>query len=208
MVSFRSLPDLPDGEFKTVMADPPWRYEDDLPETGTEADARREPLHHGTVMGMGPQIRKITAPHAHLYLWTTNYFMEEALAVAEAWGFDQKSIVTWVKVTEEPTELPHERDGPATVSEHIGRGNYLRNTTEHMLFAVKGSRGVALNNVPTHFFAARTENHDKPEKAYRLVEQLSPGPYLALFSQTGRLGWETWGDERPASTSLSDFVDT
>ncbi|MFC7047014.1 MT-A70 family methyltransferase [Halobacteriaceae archaeon GCM10025711] len=173
MVSFPSLPDLPDGEFKTVMADPPWAYEDDLPGPASDG-ASDEPLHYGTVMGMGPQIRKVTAPHAHLYLWTTNYFMAEALAVADAWGFDQKSIITWVKVTDEPTGLPHERDGPATVKEHIGRGNYLRNTTEHMLFAVKGSRGVALNSVPSHFFAERTERRSKPEKAYRLAEQLSP----------------------------------
>ena len=36
--------------------------------------------------------------NAHLYLWTTNKFMVEAHAVARAWGFEPKSVVTWGKI--------------------------------------------------------------------------------------------------------------
>lgn len=207
MVSFPSFPDLPDGEFKTIVADPPWAYDDDLPGPGRGSSSHYDTLHYGTVMGMGPQIRAISAGHAHLYLWTTNSFMQEALDVAHAWGFDQKSIITWVKVTDEPSSLPHERDQPTSVKERIGMGNYLRNTTEHLLFCVKGTRGVALNNVPTHFFAERSEHSAKPEKSYRLVEALSPGPYIDLFSRMQRSGWENWGDETPNDATLSDFTD-
>lgn len=28
-----------------------------------------------------------------------------------------------------------------------------------------------------------------------LVEAVSPGPYLEMFSRRARLGWQTWGDE-------------
>jgi N6-adenosine-specific RNA methylase IME4 len=28
-----------------------------------------------------------------------------------------------------------------------------------------------------------------------MVEQVSPGPYLEMFSRRARLGWDTWGDE-------------
>ena len=125
--------------------------------------------------------------------------------VAEEWGFDQKSIITWVKVQEEPQNLPHERDYSVQVKERIGMGNYLRNTTEHLLFCVKGTRGVELNNVPTHFFAERDEHSSKPEKSYELVEALSPEPRIDLFSRIQREGWDAWGDETPDNTSLSDY---
>jgi N6-adenosine-specific RNA methylase IME4 len=29
----------------------------------------------------------------------------------------------------------------------------------------------------------------------RLVEQVSPGPYLEMFARRNRLGWDTWGNE-------------
>lgn len=205
MISFPTLPDLPDREYKTVMADPPWAYDDDLPGPARGSNSHYDTLHYGTVMGMGPQIREITSSHAHLYLWTTNSFIQESIRVAEEWGFDQKSIVTWIKVQDEPYGLPHERDQAVNIIERIGMGNYLRNTTEHLLFCVKGTRGVELNNVPTHFFAERDEHSSKPTKAYRLVESLSPAPRIDLFSRTQRKGWDGWGDETPDNAALSDF---
>lgn len=208
MVSFPTLPDLPDGEFKTVMADPPWAYEDDLPGPARGSGSHYDTLHYGTVMGMGPQIREVTAGHAHLYLWTTNSFMEEALDVAEAWGFDQKTILTWVKVTDEPRSLPHERDHEVSVRMRFGMGNYFRNSTEHLVFAVKGTRGVDTNRLPTHFFAERTDHSEKPDKAYRLIETASPEPRLELFSRRDRKGWVAWGDETSKDSDLSDFSDS
>lgn len=205
MLSFPSLPDLPEGGFKTVMADPPWAYDDDLPGPARGSGSHYDTLHYGTVMGMGPQIRKVTAPHAHLYLWTTNSFMEEALQVAEEWGFDQKTILTWVKVTDEPHDLPHERDQAVSVKERIGMGNYFRNTTEHLIFAVKGTRGVELNTMPTHIYAVRSEYSSKPDKAYRLAEEASPEPRLELFSRRNRKGWVVWGDEAQQDSELSEF---
>ncbi len=33
-----------------------------------------------------------------------------------------------------------------------------------------------------------------------IVESVSPGPYLEMFSRRARLGWETWGDEALGGT--------
>ena len=33
----------------------------------------------------------------HLYLWTTNNFLPDALDVIKAWGFEYVSIITWQK---------------------------------------------------------------------------------------------------------------
>jgi N6-adenosine-specific RNA methylase IME4 len=131
--------------------------------------------------------------------------MDEALAIAEAWGFDHKTIITWVKVTDEPHSLPHERDHSVEVNERIGMGHYLRNVSEHMLFCAKGNLSTAQNNVPNVFFAERGEHSAKPDKAYRLAEVLSPAPRLDMFSRSKRKGWQVWGDETPPETSLDGY---
>lgn len=41
----------------------------------------------------------------------------------------------------------------------------------------------------------RGEHSAKPEAFMDLVETVSPGPYLELFSRRARLGWQTWGNE-------------
>jgi N6-adenosine-specific RNA methylase IME4 len=47
-----------------------------------------------------------------LWLWTTNHFMPHAFAVLDRWGFEHKTILTWVK--------------PG-----MGLGDWLRGNTEH-----------------------------------------------------------------------------
>lgn len=205
MLEFPSFPPLPDGQFKTVMADPPWAYDDEMPGPGRGSKSHYDTLHYGTVLGMAPQIREITAPSAHLYLWTTNSFVEQALQIASEWGFEQKTIITWVKVTEEPRGLPHQRDHPAKIDERIGMGHYLRNVTEHLLFCTKGNLSTSKNDVPNVFFAERDEHSAKPEKAYQLAETLSPSPRLDMFSRSKRKGWESWGDETQQDTSLEEY---
>lgn len=194
-LTFPSMPRIPDRQYKTVVADPPWAYDDDLPGGGRGANAHYDTLHYGSVMGMGPQVQKVTALSAHLWLWTTNSFLDESFDVARSWGFDPKTLVTWVKVTDEPETLPHERDEPISVNERIGMGHYLRGVTEHCLFATKGNRSTNRNDAPNVVFAERDEHSAKPDKVYRLIESLSDGPYIDLFSRNERDGWTVWGDE-------------
>ena len=47
----------------------------------------------------------------------------------------------------------------------------------------------------TWFVWPRAEHSRKPDAFYDLVEQVSPGPYLEMFSRRSRLGWDTWGNE-------------
>lgn len=200
-VHFPSLPPLPDGDYRTVMADPPWAYDDTLPGGGRGAESHYDVLDEHMVAGMGPQVRAVTDQVAHLYLWTTNSFVPEAYEIAEAWGFEPKTLITWVKASDAPETLPHERDEPATARREFGMGHYARNTTEHMVFATKGNLGTNANDAVTHFLAKSSDHSSKPEKAYRLAEYLSDGPRLELFSRRDRSGWDTWGDEAEDPTT-------
>lgn len=178
--------------FVTIMADPPWQYRDGLTmsavKRGAASNYRTMSVEAicdlytpSRVNGRGTYSTATLAGHpvakdAHLYLWTTNAFMEQAHQVAVAWGFLPRTILTWIKP-------------------RIGMGHYYRNTTEHIVFAVRGKLPTRRKDQPTHFEAPVGRHSEKPEQAYEIVERMSPGPYLELFARRPRANWTVWGNE-------------
>ena len=171
-----------DGGWKVIVADPPWPYVDRLPGPGRGAGKHYRLMTVQEIRDL--PVGEVAAASAHLYLWTTNGFMAEAHEICRAWGFELKSIITWVKVT---------KDGRP----HIGMGRTFRNVTEHCLFGVRGRAPVLRNNVPNVLFAPRTRHSEKPDSFYDTVENMSAGPFLEMFARRGRDGWSSWGDEAP-----------
>lgn len=179
--------------YATVVADPPWPY--DSPGGHLTASPTHRPNSYGR---SAPDSRKRygamsieelcalnvpSAENAHLYLWTTNSFVVEAHEIARAWGFRPITICTWGKV---------QPDGRPSMK----TGNYFRGATEHVVFAVKGKLPFPTDRpTPTLWLWPRLAHSIKPDAFYDLVESLSPGPYLEMFSRRARLGWETWGDQ-------------
>jgi N6-adenosine-specific RNA methylase IME4 len=163
--------------FATVVIDPPWAYGDRLMSGRVRT---RGAANHYAVMAYGElrdlRVADVAAADAHLYLWTTNAFMAEALVLMRAWGFHQKTILTWVKP-------------------QIGMGHYYRNNTEHVLFGVRGKLRTLRRDTPTAFLAPRGRHSAKPAAFYDLVERMSPGPYLELFARAARPGWTVIGNE-------------
>lgn len=184
-------------EFGTVYADPPWPYrgvvaignhgrKDKLsPVTGevlrTLAAKEWYPLMTVDEISSLP-VEALVQSNSHLYLWTTNAFMREAHQVAEAWGFTVKTLITWVKLR---------KDGYPSMK----TGYYYRGATEHMVFGVRGSLKLRGPCRPTVILTPRLGHSIKPEEAYALIEEQSPGPYLELFARDCREGWFSWGDE-------------
>jgi N6-adenosine-specific RNA methylase IME4 len=121
----------------------------------------------------------------HLYLWTTNAFLEEAHRLAKTWGFTPRTVLTWVKG----------RVQAGRVIQQIGLGHFYRNTTEHVLFCVRGKLDVLNHDAPTAFIAERHNHSEKPAAFYDMVQHMSPPPYLDVFARVQRFGWDTWGDE-------------
>lgn len=167
------LPPLPAGEFRVVVADPPWQY-------GNKATRGAAEDHYATMTI--PELCELpveeqVAEGAHLYLWTTNGFLREAFDVVEAWGFTYKTCLTWVKP-------------------QMGMGNYFRSSTEHVLFGVRGGLATQDRAMMNWFEARRGRHSQKPDCFYDLVEKASPGPYLEMFARRRRLGdWSVWGNE-------------
>ena len=157
--------------YRTVAADPPWSFGS----AATKADARK----HYSTMTLADickiPVRGLAEPNAHLWLWGVNGLMEEAYTVVRAWGFQPVTLLTWCK--------------PAP-----GVGHYLRNNTEHCIFASRGKPQTPDDKaMATWYEWPRGAHSAKPAAFYDLVEQVSPGPYVELFCRTPRFGWDTWG---------------
>jgi N6-adenosine-specific RNA methylase IME4 len=172
--------------FSTILADPPWRFQNS---TGKVAPEHRRLSRYGT-MDL-PSIRalpvqEITADTAHLYLWVPNALLAEGLDVMKAWGFTYKSNIVWHKIR---------KDGG---SDGRGVGFYFRNVTEIVLFGVRGTkaRTLAPGRSQVNLLATRKREHSrKPDELYPIIEACSPGPFIELFARGVRDGWHTWGNQ-------------
>lgn len=131
-------------------------------------------------------VRAVAKPTSHLYLWVPNALLLEGLKVVEAWGFTYKTNLVWHKIRKD--------GGP----DGRGVGFYFRNTTELVLFGVRGenARTLAPGRKQVNIIKSRKREHSrKPDEIYSIIESCSPGPYLELFARGSRKGWTTWGNE-------------
>lgn len=161
----------PRGHFSVIVIDPPWSYE-----------KRRGDVTKRGIIPYPPmstsELEALTIPAADdciLWLWTTNAFMHEAYHLLEAWGFEPKTILTWVK-------------------DRFGVGDWLRGQTEHCILAIKGKPIVQLTNQSTFLHAQKRGHSKKPDEFFTLVENLCPyTSRLAMFFPTSRTGWKRYG---------------
>jgi N6-adenosine-specific RNA methylase IME4 len=184
--------------YSAIVADPPWMYQ--------KAPGEKQPGGRATPGGRGGQaehhystmtneeilalpVRGLAAKQAHLYLWFTNpgawggrFSDVTPHDIAAAWGFEFKTIITWVKT-----------DAAGGVNRG-GMGWYFRGATEHVLFATRGDlQTPEATREPNVIMAGRGRHSEKPGAFFDLVQRNSPPPYVELFARAPRLGWEAWG---------------
>ena len=176
-------PPLPEGPFDVVAADPPWAFEN------RNEDASHRGRVDYAVMSLAAlealPVSLLAKPDAMLFLWVPNALLEDGLRLVKAWGFVQKTVLTWDK-------------------ELLGLGNWLRNTTEQVLVAVRGSPQVLLSSQTTLIHERRRAHSQKPEAFYAHVESLCPGSKVELFARTPRAGWVSWGAEKEKFRPLAE----
>jgi len=158
-------------KYKTIMADPPW----DIQQKGGRGASEHYGLMSLDQIQTMP-ISDLVEDDAHCWLWVTNATLRAGYDVLEAWGFTPRSIFTWIKP-------------------RMGLGNYLRNTTEHMLLGTRGKAPVLFKAQPNWGFFPRQEHSRKPEEHYSVIRRVSPGPFLELFARRSEPGFDAWGLE-------------
>lgn len=172
--------------FATILADPPWQFQN---KTGKIAPEHKR-LNRYPTMNLDAikalPVQQITQDTAHLYLWVPNALLPEGLEVMTSWGFTYKSNIVWHKVRKD--------GGP----DGRGVGFYFRNTTELILFGIKGKNARTLQPGRSQVNIIRTmkrEHSRKPDELYDIIEACSPAPYLELFARGPRKGWTVWGNQ-------------
>lgn len=173
-------------DYATILADPPWQFQN---RTGKVAPEHKRLSRYGTLRLqdiLALPVPKVTAETAHLYLWVPNALLLEGLQVMDAWGFTYKTNIIWHKIRKD--------GGP----DGRGVGFYFRNTTELILFGVRGKNARTLQpgRRQVNIIKSRKREHSrKPDELYPLIEACSPGPFLELFARGTRRGWAAWGNQ-------------
>jgi N6-adenosine-specific RNA methylase IME4 len=166
---------LASGEaFATIYADPPWRY-------GNQATRASTDNHYQTMTVediAAIPVAKVVEPKALLFLWTTNGFLFESKQVIDAWGFEFKSAVVWVKP-------------------QMGIGNYVRNAHEYLLICSRGgARTAPAGRSQISWISAKRGKHSSKPAVFRdLVERLSIPNRLEMFGRETVPGWTVFGNQ-------------
>jgi N6-adenosine-specific RNA methylase IME4 len=123
-------------------------------------------------------------PHAHMYMWVTNNYLEDGLWLMKQLGFEYKTNIVWSK-------------------ERAGLGQYFRGKHELLLFGVHGkgkdpsvcTERKDITTVLPNAEHSRVHSR-KPTSVFELVEARSHGPYTEFFGAPElplRAGWQRWG---------------
>lgn len=130
--------------------------------------------------------------NAHLYLWTINAYLEDAFDLLRIWDFDYSTTLVWAK---------NPMGG--------GLGGSYGISTEFVLFARRGSlptksrvTGTWFNWKRPYDERGKPRHSAKPPEFFRMVEEVSPGPYLEMFARDNRAGWDAWGNEVESSVTI------
>jgi N6-adenosine-specific RNA methylase IME4 len=107
--------------YSTIVADPPWHYDERVISYGEGCALPSKPMPYSTMSDdeiAALPVFDLAGQGAHLYLWTTNQHLWVARDIAYGWGFDPVQVLVWAKP---PAGL-----GPG--------GNYA-NTCEFVIYA-------------------------------------------------------------------------
>ena len=167
-------PEMPDGEFDLIYADPPWAYD------FQESKSRMIENHYET-MDI-EDIKDLDIPAAKnsvCYMWTTSPKLKQGIETLESWGFEYRTNAIWDKMK-------------------IAQGYWFRGQHEILLVGKRGDYSPPdPGDRRSSVFRSKAGEHSaKPDKVRAHIEKAHPdAKKLELFSRDGRVGWTMWGNE-------------
>ena len=168
-------PELPQGQYRTIVIDPPWPME----KIEREVRPNQAGFDYPTM-----SIEKISAmnipvaDNAFVFLWTTQKFLPSAFQILHAWELKYRFTMVW-----------HKNGG-------IQPYNCAQFNCEFVLVGSKGNPIFAdLKAFKTAFNAPRQEHSVKPDAFYELVNRVALAPRLDMFSRREIEGFDVWGNE-------------
>lgn len=194
--------------FRTVIADVPWHYvyfsgDNGVPCREGLARDRYPTMPTAEICALGAHLAPVLHRDCTMLFWATWPKLADAVRVIEAWGFEPKTGLPWLKMS---------RAG----CPRVGLGYHAQSCSEPLLIATQGTPGVPKpGRRPVGvIFNPIGEHSAKPDAQYDLAEGYSP-PYLELFARPDdglfppRKGWWRAGngvDGRDIREALRDLA--
>jgi N6-adenosine-specific RNA methylase IME4 len=176
----KPAPKVPDGKYRVIYADPPWKY------TSGDQHSREEQettlgTHYGS-MTIGElcalPIKSLAHDDAVLFMWTTSPLLEECFDVINAWGFKYKASIVWDK-------------------DAHNVGHYVSVRHEFLLICTRGSCTPDSGKLlPSVVKEKRGEHSVKPETFRQMIDSMyTEGKRIELFARRPADGWDVWGND-------------
>jgi N6-adenosine-specific RNA methylase IME4 len=169
---------LPEGTFSVVYADPPWDFANEF-----VMDLKGQTAGDQYATVSTPKLCElpVAGKSPVLFLWVPNaMLMRDGRMVMEAWGYEYKTCMVWVKPR-----------GPSL-------GWWLENRHESLLIGTTDKAHPPKIRPSSVIESPVAPHSTKPDAFYDAIEAAFDGPYLELFARRHREGWTNWGNEAPA----------
>lgn len=200
--------------YQLIYVDPPWQYGNKISNGAAE--------NHYSTMSLAELKRlpiwDVAAEDAVLAMWYAGTHTEEAIELAEAWGFRIRTMkgFTWVKLNQYAErrfnkaiaegELVDFNDFLSMLNSEtrMNGGNYTRANTEDLLIA---TRGIGLERVSASIkqvvYSCLGEHSEKPWEVRRRLELLyGDVERVELFARDTWPGWDRWGNQCESSFEI------
>ena len=170
-------PPLPEGQYATIVVDPPWP----IKKSEMEGDPNGVGFDY-PVMALdeiaGLSVGDMLADDAFVFLWTTQRFLPDAFPILEGWGVKYRFMMVW-----------HKPGGFQVFNMPQFNGEFI-------VVGAKGNpqflEAKAFNAV---FNAPRAGHSVKPDEFYDLLRRVAPEPRLDMFNRREIEGFTGWGNE-------------
>lgn len=153
----------------------------DAPWPGAEVNER-----FAEVLGELP-VEQLAGAQCHLHLWASTESLWIAKALLERWGFRFESLL--VAVSSQSKSRP-----------------FWSDAHEFVVLGTRGETDFGDANPPSWLRAEREESGRASERVRRLVQRVSPGPYLELFGREEVSNWTIYQPDSP-NEEPSDVID-
>lgn len=162
--------------FRTIVIDPPWPMEK------IQREVRPNQVEFDYTTMSIEEIKEfplrsfMNKDGCHVYMWTTQKFLQYSFDVFNAWGVKYQCLMTWIK--------------------NVGFTPFSwMYSTEHILYGTIGNLPLLRKGLRLDFNAKVREHSRKPDEFYELVKRVSSEPRVDIFSREKRDGFEQYGYE-------------